>query len=65
MAESPLSRAGSSGNGIYTVLLAIAFVALLLGVGAVWYRFAALFGDWNPFNVAQASVEAIRTTFLT
>ncbi|MFA9478713.1 hypothetical protein ACERK3_10430 [Phycisphaerales bacterium AB-hyl4] len=57
------TRGGASHN-VYTVLLAAAFVALLLGVGFVWWRFAELFDTANPFTVSQATIETLRTTML-
>ncbi|MEX2671187.1 MAG: hypothetical protein WD294_03640 [Phycisphaeraceae bacterium] len=55
---------GSAGHNIYTVLLAVAFVALLLGVGIVWWRFAELFDTANPFDVSQMTIDTLRTTML-
>ncbi|MEX0654558.1 MAG: hypothetical protein WDZ31_02855 [Phycisphaeraceae bacterium] len=64
MADMSGSRLSTVGNNVYTVLLAVAFVALLLGVGFVWYRYAELFETANPFSVSQTTLEAARLAFL-
>ena len=42
---------GSAVNNVYTVLAAIAAVALAAGVVYVWFRAAELFGTSNPFEL--------------
>ena len=51
MAEA---RSASPTANVYTVLLLIAALALLAGVGYVWYRYADMFGTSNPFAVPEA-----------
>ena len=36
---------------IYTLLVIVAFVALVLGIGFVWYRSGALFNTASPFEI--------------
>jgi hypothetical protein len=43
-------------SDIYTLLIVIAAVALLVGIGFVWYRSTALFDASNPFAVVSQSV---------
>lgn len=40
-----MGKRGSPRSNIYTVLIIIAFVVQLLGVGFIWYRSNELFGD--------------------
>ena len=63
MAETGGTRSGGMSHNVYTVLLGVAFLALLIGVGYVWYRFADLFGTPNPFDLSQASFEMLRLSF--
>lgn len=57
------SQPSAPSNNIYTALMAIAVVTLLLGVGYVWYRFAALFETPNPFSVSgsDTAMQVIQT----
>jgi len=41
---------------VYTVLIVVAFLALLVGIGFVWYRSGALFDTGNPFTVLPQSI---------
>lgn len=41
---------------IYTVLIVVAFLALLIGIGFVWYRSSVLFETGNPFTVLPKSI---------
>lgn len=41
---------------IYTVLIVVAFLALLVGIGFVWYRSGVLFDTGNPFTVLPKSI---------
>ncbi len=40
-------------SDIYTLLMLIACLALLVGIGFIWYRGAELFGTSNPFEVVS------------
>lgn len=37
-----------SEDGVYMVLLAVAFLSLLVGVGVVWYYSAQFTNSWMP-----------------
>lgn len=51
-ARGPMKHpSGPAPSNIYTVLAAVAFAVLLIGVGFVWYRSSQLFGSGNPFTV--------------
>ena len=41
---------------VYTVLVIVAFLALLVGIGFVWYRGGVLFDTGNPFAVLPQSI---------
>lgn len=43
-------------SDVYTLLIVIAAIALLVGIGFVWYRSAELFDASNPFAVVSQSV---------
>lgn len=45
----------SAGNNIYTVLAFVAFLALLFGVGYVFYRHTQVFSGDNPFAAGAGS----------
>lgn len=51
MAESG-TRRSRTDNDIFTVLLLIALVALIAGVGYLWYRDSQLTGSMNPFKLS-------------
>lgn len=51
MGESGAKR-GRAENDIVTVLLLVAAVALLIGVGYVWYRDSQMTGSVNPFKLS-------------
>jgi len=38
-------------SNIYTLLSVIALVALIIGVGYMWYRNSKLTGSLNPFTI--------------
>jgi len=50
MAERRRPR-GKPSDDVYTVLIAIALVVLICGVGYVWYRNYQLTGNANPFQL--------------
>ncbi len=43
-------RKRKPSSNVYTVLMAVAFIALLLGVIFVWMRFSEVTGESNPFT---------------
>lgn len=64
MAELGRSNRAKADNNVYTVLAAIALVALLAGVIYVWFRSAALFDAANPFAPVSAAAELVRSVGL-
>jgi hypothetical protein len=59
-------HARSAGNNIYTVLVIIAFVAVVIGIVAVWVRSTQLYPKvGNPFDVTPpAAVTASPTVYV-
>ena len=62
-----MGKRGSPRSNIYTVLIIIAFVVQILGVGFIWYRSNELFGNTkepfvkhNPFVDIKPEKEALR-----
>ncbi|MAE63268.1 MAG: hypothetical protein CMJ18_03265 [Phycisphaeraceae bacterium] len=52
MATGSSGASGAKGsNNVYTVLIAIAFLALLIGIGYIWIKSNSFFGTSNPFEV--------------
>jgi hypothetical protein len=45
-------------SNIYTILLFIALVALIAGVGYTWYRSSQITGTANPFAPPAAAMPA-------
>lgn len=50
-----MAESNTPSNNIYTVLVFIALVVLLVGVGYVWYRSYQVTGSANPFQVGQSA----------
>jgi len=50
-------------DSIYTVLVGIALVVLICGIGYVWFRNYQLTGSANPFQLqgSQASASVVAT----
>ncbi|MEM8736920.1 MAG: hypothetical protein AAGG38_00370 [Planctomycetota bacterium] len=46
MADNP----SGPSNNIFTVLVFIAFLTLLAGVGYTWFRYQEVTGSANPFG---------------
>lgn len=44
-----------AGNTVYTTLLVVALIALIIGVGYLWYRDSQISGSWNPFKLPTSS----------
>jgi len=53
---SPNAMAASRAKGrpnVYTLMLVVAFLALVVACAYVVVRHNTLFGDWNPFKVGS------------
>lgn len=53
---SPNAMAGArrkGGPNVYTLMLVIAFLALVTACAYVLVRHNTLFGNWNPFEMAK------------
>ena len=46
-------RHGGPSSDVYTVLALIALVALLFGIGVIWFYSQQLFGTQHPFEVVE------------
>ncbi len=44
---------------IYTLLSLIALVALMVGVGYMWYRNSKLTGSMNPLTIRSSAAEPV------
>ncbi len=49
---------------IYTLLIVVAFVALAIGIGFVWYRSGVLFDTASPFEVISTAAASLPTHHL-
>lgn len=56
-----MAESSSPSNNIYTVLVFIAFLAVLAGVIYVWYRSYQLTGTLNPFTIGEAAWRMLPT----
>jgi hypothetical protein len=59
---TPNTMAGARASGrpnVYTLLLVIAFLALVVACVYVFVRHHTLFGSWNPFDLPQAIVGVV------
>lgn len=57
-------RSTGGSMNVYTLLLFVAFIALVLACGYVVFRHHALFGSWNPFELKAAATAMISATSL-
>lgn len=48
-------RQGRAPSDVYTVLALIALVALLFGIGFVWFYSQQLFGTQHPFELIETT----------
>ena len=52
-------RKSKPRNNVYTVLVAVAFLALVFGIVFVWLQTTALSGETNPFESLGALPNAL------
>jgi len=48
---------------VYTLLMVVASLALLIGIGFIWYRGSVLFETTNPFEIVSPTLTGWFNTF--